>query len=130
VLVAAAIVFVVAQSVVNDDVHRKFGADLRANRDLLASFTDEPPPEQRCATLEAWASLPYWQAYYREALVDGINTTYAHFHDEPSALASVPRPRADAVVPTRGDDGTRRTTKCFWARSVSAYATDRARKPI
>jgi hypothetical protein len=83
VLVAAAIVFVVAQSVVNDDVHRKFGADLRANRDLLASFTDEPPPEQRCSTLEAWASLPYWQAYYREALVDGINTTYAHFHDEP-----------------------------------------------
>jgi hypothetical protein len=83
VLVAAAIVFVAAQAVVNDDVHRKFGADLRANRDLLASFTDEPPLTQRCAQLEAWASLPYWQPYYREALVDGINTTYAHFHGEP-----------------------------------------------
>jgi len=86
-LIAIGVTFVVAQGVINDSVHREFGERLQANRDVLAAYSDEAPLATRCATLQTWAALPYWQPYYRTALVEGMNEGYLHFHGEPFCAA-------------------------------------------
>jgi hypothetical protein len=82
-LIALAVTFVVAQGVINDSVHREFGERLEANRVVLAAYSDEPAEDVRCARDRVVAELPYWQPYYREALVEGMNAGYRHFHHEP-----------------------------------------------
>jgi hypothetical protein len=82
-LIGCAVVFVIAQIVINDNVQREFDSRLRASSDVLATYTDERPVGERCAALETWVGLPFLDVYYRRDLVDGINATYLHFQGEP-----------------------------------------------
>ena len=72
-----------------------------ANRAVLAAYSDEASPATRCATLESWAALPFWQPYYRTALIDGMNSAYLHFHGEPfcDAVGDAFAPKDRAVRP-------------------------------
>jgi hypothetical protein len=83
VLVALALGFVLVQTAINDNVQRVFDQRLAANSAVLVAFSDEPPETTRCAALQAWNDLPFWQTYYRNDFINGINVSYEHFNGEP-----------------------------------------------
>jgi hypothetical protein len=82
-LVALALGFVLVQSAINDNVQRTFDQRLAVNNAVLVAFSDEAPEAVRCAALQAWSDLPFWQAYYRSDFIEGLNVSYQHLNGEP-----------------------------------------------
>jgi hypothetical protein len=91
VLLAAGLLFVVTQMVVNDSLQRAFAVRLVANSNVLLAYSERPPEAERCAALEAWAALPYWLPYYRAALIDGMNVSYQDHFGELFCSTPIPR---------------------------------------
>lgn len=83
VLIAGVLTGALVQLAVNDTVQRVFDERLVANRDLLVAFSDEQSEVLRCAALQAWSALPFWDDYYREVFVRTLGETYRYFHGEP-----------------------------------------------
>ncbi len=83
VLIAGALTGALVQLAVNDTVQRVFDERLVANRDLLVAFSDQHSEVSRCAALQAWSALPFWDDYYREVFVRTLGETYRYFHGEP-----------------------------------------------
>jgi len=81
-LVAPAVAVVLAQAAVNGSVQRAFDDRLRASDAVVVAFSERAPEPERCAALEEWAALPFWQPYYRTDFVEDVNRTYRHFHGE------------------------------------------------
>jgi hypothetical protein len=60
-----------------------FDQRLVANRNVLVAFSDRHDEVERCATLQAWSALPFWDDYYRERFVRTVGATYQYFHGVP-----------------------------------------------
>lgn len=77
VLLPVAAGFAVVQQAVNWSVAERAAVDNDANRYLTSiSVRWEPNRQARCASLAEWADGKAWPAYYRAAVVNGINHNY------------------------------------------------------
>jgi len=75
------IAFIVVQFMVNWNVTSKFNAGTYPSRQLLVTFSERRPEDQRCRALEGWAQGA-WPDYYEEWMILGLQTAYEYFHDE------------------------------------------------
>lgn len=77
VLLPIAVIMGAGQQVVNWTVADAAARDLALNR-ALSSLSVKPPADaaERCALLTEWNASHHWPAYYREAVVSGVNKDY------------------------------------------------------
>jgi hypothetical protein len=90
VVALAAIAFTAFQVPLNDTLQRVYDERLAPSSAVLVAFSEEWPAEERCAAIDDWLVLPWWQQYYREAMVDGTNALYEHEHGEPFCASATP----------------------------------------
>ncbi len=83
-VVASAIIitFATVQLLVNWNITIKFNAATAPNRQLLVTYSERRPVEERCQALWDW-SAGGWPDYYELFMIDGLQDSYGYFHDEP-----------------------------------------------
>ena len=79
--IAVALTFVSIQFLLNWNVTMRFNELTYPSRQLLVTFSDQPPEVIRCSALQGW-TLGLWPDGYEDAMVNGLQDAYQYFHGE------------------------------------------------